>query len=684
MYYLKAIFFTFIISLSAALKILFLKTDLSHFRPPAAYLKVRGWLIWGMITAYVLFLSVLSLLKYNAYNMAMIDLGRMSQAIWNTLHGKFLVGTFEFGNACRMIAHSELIYLLIAPLYLFFPDAKTLLILQTLLISLGAFAIYKLSRRKFSGCFVPLCFSAAYLLYPSLQYGNLADFHPDMLAVTFLLFAFYYLEEKRWPKYFTFLLLSLLCKEYVSLIALTMGIFVILARRNPKAGLITILLGAVWFLMTYKIIPFYLHGKENMMLDLYAGLGTSIGEVFRTIILHPVDTIRRFITPEKLANLLLLLLPLGFLSLFNLSTLLICLPVLIGLILTPFFSYANHHNGLLIPFIFVSAINAGGYLTNKFSRKFKNIAYALGAFVFTASLFSSIFYGPSPLSWRFWNSLYYRYYGNVHQFKVTKHDRIIDKFVKMIPADAAISVSNHLGAHLSNREIIYHFPYPGDFSRIDYVLVDLLEYFPPEWGPRKDEIDALRELLLDDSFVLLSCEDGILLFKKSGKKEKGCYLKIDKVKDVRPQTLLGGVFDKRLALLGYDLKDKYFMTGKRYRIVYYWRVLNDFKKDFSYTYFDKTEKLNKEYILIDTFRSQKQEFRIIHLPIYILYAPENWEAGEIIREEFDLYFPDDMPTGNYEWRAGLYAAPNFFFIQTENRNLVPGVKEIILGRIEIK
>ncbi len=683
--YLSVVFFTFGFSLLFAKITISLRPSLIKITNSELYHALIRWLLFISILVYFCAFSILSIVKFNAYNMAMVDLGRMDQAIWNTLHGRFLFCTLEFGNACRLIMHSEFIYLLISPLYLLFSSPKTLLILQSLILSLGAVPIFWLSREKLKSYFAAICFSCAYLLYPAIQYGNLLDFHPDMLVTTFLLFSFYYLEKEKWKKYFIFLLLSLMCKEYISLIAVMFGIYILLKKKNKKAGIITFLLGVFWFFLTYKIIPAFLnYGKESTTVDFYAPLGKSISEIIRNIILHPVITFSKVISEYKIATLILLLLPVGFLCLLDAFSLLISLPMLVGLILSPFFSYTNHHNGVIAPFIFIAAINGGQYLIRKFGQRPNNLRQAIGVFVFSGSLLSNLFYGPSPFSLRFWDSRSYRYFDNLHNFKVTGHDRIADKIIAMVPAGARVSASNHLASHLSQRETIYHFPYPGDFRKVDFVLVDFLEYFPFYWIPRQQEIDNLKKLALDDDFTLRFCEDGILLFEKSGSKKEGFYFKASKLKEARPKIKLNAYFNNRLLLLGYDLEDRYFEAGKRYRIVYYWKVLKDFNKDFLYKYFGITENLNREFILIDTFQNEKRQFRLVHLPTYLLYTPKEWHVADIIREEFEFIVPDNIEAGVYRWKIGLYTAPNFYFIQTSPEHLVPETQELYLGAKEFK
>lgn len=614
--------------------------------------------------------------------MAMVDLGRMDQAIWNTLHGKLLVGTFEFGNASRLIAHSEFIYLLIAPLYLIYSDPKTILVLQTFFITLGALPIFWIGYEKTKSYFFGLCFSCAYLLYPPIQYGNLNDFHPDMLATSFLFFAFYYAMRKSRIKYFSFLILAIMCKEYISLIAVMMGIYIF--RKDKKIAIFSFFAGVCWFLITYKIMPILFSRKENMLIEFYSHVGNSSNEILKNIILHPIKLFLEFTTIDRIINSIALLLPLGFLSFFNLPILLIAFPVFIGLVLSPFFSYANHHNGTLIPFMFISAIYGASYLINRLKYGAKLSTYGVSVFVLSASLFSTISYGASPIAWRFWSKPSYHHWDNLHQFRITKHDKIADKFIKMIPSEASVSASNHLGSHLSHREIIYQFPHPKRFKKIDYILVDILEYFPPSWIPRQEDNKILKDLILNDGFGIKYTEDGILLFEKEYSKKDRFKLSATSIKEIAtPAYPVNLNFADILKMRGYDLDLKDFYKGRRVRLTYYWQVLNNFDRKFSYNYFGTTEQLQNNYIVIDKFSNGPAEFRIVHLPIYLLHTPKDWKPGEVIKEEMDFFVPDNIPLGDFSWKIGLYVVPENFFIDTQRINLVPGTKQIDLGAVRI-
>jgi hypothetical protein len=414
-------------------------------------------------------------------------------------------------------------------------------------------------------------------------------------------------------------------------------------------------------------------------------LGSTGGEAFRSILLRPQGLLLHFFSLRNLGNLILLFLPLGFLALLEPAMLAIAGPLLLGLLSSNCFFYNNHHTGTVIPVIFAAAIGAAGALISKFKIKFRNIAAGLAVFILINSMLCAVFYGPSPLSWRFWQRSSYRYWNTLHQFRVSAHDRIADRIMKMVPAQASLSVSNHLGAHLSNREVIYQFPHPQDLNQVDFIAVDILEYTPLIWLPRQQELKALNRVFKEGNFVLSFSEDGILLFarKQAGKQDE-FRMGIEKIQSGIPAHEVNLPLGNRLLLLGFDLEKDYFFCGGKQRIVYYWQVLEGVRKKFRYAYFGLQDDLSGQYVLIDTLKQGKTQAHLVHLPLYLVLAAGDLKAGDILREEFDFYLPPDLNNGWYDWQTGLYVAPEFYSIRTQNEGLVPGTAEIDLGKIELK
>ena len=94
---------------------------------------------------------------------------------------------------------------------------------------------------------------------------------------------------------------------------------------------------------------------------------------------------------------------------------------------------------------------------------------------------------------------------------MTRHDRIAARELKLIPKTAAVTATNALGAHLSQRKRIFSFPY---LRQASWVIVDEKK---PSLGDHNDRRDGLKRILKlrrDPRFRLVSAADGVLVFRR--------------------------------------------------------------------------------------------------------------------------------------------------------------------------
>ncbi len=125
----------------------------------------------------------------------------------------------------RLAMHVEPIYFLIAPIYWLRQQPETLLILQTVVLALGAWPVFWLARERLESDLAGVAFAAVYLLFPGLEAANLWEFHAVALAAPLLLFAFYYGQAGRWRLFWLFAVLAMMTKEEIPLTAALMGMY---------------------------------------------------------------------------------------------------------------------------------------------------------------------------------------------------------------------------------------------------------------------------------------------------------------------------------------------------------------------------------------------------------------------------------------------------------------------------
>lgn len=330
----------------------------------------------GAILIYIVGISWLHSLRIEKF-MNGFDLAFYQQAIWNTTQGRFLeVSATEFS---RSLFGTDfiLIYLLFVPFYALLPSTLTLVLLETVVIAVGALPVYWLARTHL-GERAALGFGLLYLLLPAVQNGNLYELRERQMVVSFLLFAFYFWSKGRlWP-FAIAAALALACRPENGFVLIMLGVYGWLEKRHKtdrRLVWLPIVLGAVWFGVALLVIRSAAGGNFALG-STFAG-GSPLNAV-TTLFLDPLKGFSQlFPTSEvligKLLYLPLLLLPFGFLPLINPRPLLMALPP-IGLnflasqqreIQWNPFDY--HYQASVIPWCFVAAIFAAAQLGKKWA-----------------------------------------------------------------------------------------------------------------------------------------------------------------------------------------------------------------------------------------------------------------------------------------------------------------------------
>lgn len=120
------------------------------------------------VTIYTFVFSYFTIIKHFAFETYAGDLGIFEQSLWSTLkYGLFFYNTPELGVHFRI--HFDPILYLILPVYSIYPSPLTLLVLQSLFLSLGAIPVFWLARDELKSKKAGLVFAIIYLLYPPLQ-----------------------------------------------------------------------------------------------------------------------------------------------------------------------------------------------------------------------------------------------------------------------------------------------------------------------------------------------------------------------------------------------------------------------------------------------------------------------------------------------------------------------------------
>lgn len=590
--------------------------------------KVYSWLpivaLTLLIALYISYFGTYAIMIHQAQRTHTRDLGNMDQPIWNTLQGRILEETRADGRqATRLTDHVEPFFILVAFSFLFWDDVRMLLLVQTILIALGAVPVYWLARERFAspeepaeGPWMGVLFAAVYLLFPALEAANLTEFHAAPLAVPFLLGAYYFGRRGRALGLWIAALLALSTKEEIALLVFLLGLYLALVGRRRAMGIALAVVSAVWFVLaTFVIIPayareYYAGLEQSIYFFRYSSFGSTPREIFLNLLRRPGEAVRILLEPARLRYLAGLLASAAWLPLLDPLTTLIALPLYLANALSDYalmYSGELHYSAPLIPFFAAGAVGGAGRLFSLLQKRFtlsRRIALAvIAAWVLGWSLGYHIFRGYTPLGMR------------CHWPQVTAHHRLLERFAAQIPPSAGLSTTPALFPHFSHRQRIFEFPvFTGD---TDYVLLDVSG--TTDMHPR-DFYRAYWDLFGFD-FSIVDAADGYILLRQEADHQRmelpAEFYSFVRASDVHPQYRYDIEFGGVLRFLGFDIVDD--PQWKMSRLRTYWEVLSEPPPAFRPYPFIMDGQGN---IVDDTDQRP--------MPALIWYPAEKWRVGETL------------------------------------------------------
>ncbi len=379
-----------------------------------------------------------------------------------------------------------------------------LLVVQAVVVALGALPVFWLASKHLRSDRAALGFALVYLLYPATQWLTLNEFHPVALATPFLLFAFWYLDENRLVPFAIFAVLAMMTKEEIGFVVAGMGIWYAIRRRTGAGAIVAVAGVLVSALAIAVVIPHYNAGAESAFYGRYDAIGGSAGGIAKTAVTHPWRILEQAFQGKDLHYLLHLLLPLGFLFLLSPVVLIAALPELALNVLSATSTQTSIHfhytAGAIAPLVAATVLGAA-----VLARRFPAGNVAVGAVV--VALVASWKIGAIPL----WGVVpggedYQR-----NDWRVTAHDHIAAHAVSLVPKEAVVSSTNVLGAHLSDRRRVLSLPKLADAT---WVVADETRSSYADRSAPLPAAAALVRMRQSPDWKLVFSRDGVLVFHK--------------------------------------------------------------------------------------------------------------------------------------------------------------------------
>jgi uncharacterized membrane protein len=431
----------------------------------------------------------------------------MVQAVWSTAEGRPLeVTNLQGEQVSRLASHVDPLLAAFAPLWLVWPSPYLLLVAQAVAVALGAVPVFWLARKHLRSEFAAVAFAFAYLLYPPVQWLTLDDFHAVALACPLLLFAFWYLDEDRVGASAAFAVPAVLAKEEIGFVVAAMGVWYAISRRRLGTGAAIAALATAWSVVAIAVVIPAAGDGESDFYGRYEDVGGSPAGILETAVTDPARILSTAFDERGVGYLAELLLPLAGFCLLAPAALLVAVPELAVNLLSSTRTQTSihfHYTAGLVPGLVAASVLGAA----RIAGRRPSLATPLGVVAVAAALVANYRLGAIPL----WQHVPGGETLGADSYDRTEHDRVAARALGLIPADEAVSATNTLGAHLSERRRVLSFPL---VSGARWVAVDERR---PSLADRLDPPGAQARIAAarrNRAWRVVFDEDGILVLRR--------------------------------------------------------------------------------------------------------------------------------------------------------------------------
>ncbi len=459
---------------------------------------IQWWVKWAgpIIIVVVCFASIfLAFRRHAAFQTNLYDLGSYAQVVWNISHGYGF--TTSLGPTNYLTNHFSLLLLILAPFFSIWPDARVLIVAESIALTTSIVPMYLIVRGRYPRL-APLLV-LAFAFSPLLHQTVTAEFHGVMLATPFLAWAFYGMYTRRTWLLLSMLGLAVLAREDVGLYVASFGLFMLVFRKGQRLlGAALAVFGALWLIVIISWVMPSLGTAYHHWVAFSSLGGSSLSEMVSNALRDPVRLMASMVTPSKLKALSSLIAPLGGLPLLALGYPLLWIPMT-GLYLISNASGSGLLNSWrLAPFLPL----LWGSIAVLLAHLRPRWAYLSMTALLIATFIGFLTLSPFPGGAKFDESVY----------QVNEHTQIGERIVASIPPDVSLAAQNGLAAHLATRPWVRLFPW-YERSRFPSIVV-LDEKSSNTWPLKADELKAaLLGMQMDPDYDTIQEQDGYYVFQ---------------------------------------------------------------------------------------------------------------------------------------------------------------------------
>ncbi len=210
-----------------------------------------------------------SLTRHYTFKTSAYDIGDFEQALYNFIHHGRLLVTLAPPHVLQpwLAVHFSPILYAVAPLYMLFPDTKTLLILHSALIPLAAWPLYLALREILKSAMPAALLAIVYLINPFVWNAAIWDFHEIAFAPLFFACGFLAVVKRNRAGLVFSCIMLMMVKEHYGLAVFGFALLWYAQTRELRTAL---LLGLGGLLLMALVVGFIMpllnpHGAHLMM-----------------------------------------------------------------------------------------------------------------------------------------------------------------------------------------------------------------------------------------------------------------------------------------------------------------------------------------------------------------------------------------------------------------------------------
>lgn len=396
-----------------------------------------------MIVFYSIIFSYYTVMRHYSFRSYAWDLGLIAQSIASVVKGRFFTNNVELffsPTGSYFGVHFTPVLFLVVPFFYLAQYVETLLVLQSVVLALGAIPVYLIVIYALGDRVLALFVAASYLLNPLLQGVNWYDFHTQAFFPLFMLLTAYFLVRGRLLPYILFLLMSLSTIEQSAYFILAYVPFSLLEKRRVVRNyggrlhfkiffkilrcflepIIMVVVSAAWIALSSAIKgiinpdpPLEIKAVSQFkLLGIRDPSEIPIKAIFNP---HLALMALQYEFPKKFFYIVLTLAPSCFLALLSPLAL---LPVFLWFFIavlsnwTPYYSLGFQYSSFTIPFIYIALIDAMKRIFSGLNEEMcRTLSRRLSALILLVGVILSISLSPLSPAHKVRNYEYFRDYG---------------------------------------------------------------------------------------------------------------------------------------------------------------------------------------------------------------------------------------------------------------------------------